>query len=116
MSSGQMSGSSAGGGSVWPMKKKPWRADECRARRVGGAVEEGAVVAADEVLGALAQRVNAAVPPADGARAAEVVAELVTVAGDGREEALHGAGGHRQPVGGDRIEEGVADDRDRSLR
>ena len=33
MSSGQMSGSCAGGGSVWPLKKKPWCADESRARR-----------------------------------------------------------------------------------
>src|ERR1035438_8068173 len=41
---------------------------------VGGAKEERAVVAADKVLGALAQRVNTAVPPANGARAAEIVA------------------------------------------
>ena len=54
--------------------------------------------------GALAQGVNTAVPPADGARAAEVVAQLVTVAGAGREEALDGAGGHSQPIGSDRVE------------
>ena len=79
---------------------------------VGSAKEERAVVAADEVLGALAQGIDAAIPPADSARAAEVVAQLVTVARGGREETLHRARGHRQPIGGGHVKERVADHRD----
>ena len=104
------------------IEEEPRRADispagvaEIGRRGVGGAIEESAVVAADEVLGALAERVHAAVPPADGAGAAEVVVQFIAVAGDGGQQALNGAGGHRQPIGRGHVEEGIADHGDRSI-
>ena len=59
---------------------------------IGGAIDEGAIVASNQIRGALAQRVQVAIPPTGRARTADGIVELIPMARRDRQLALDGPG------------------------